>query len=211
MQSYFTQDIQYNAAFGAVVGKSQKRSAETELKGRKSSRAPEGTKRSMKHIEDDDKSSVSGSSSSAGSSPSAADSSHDDAASDAGSKKADDDGDVSMDEDDDAAAGDEEEEDADADEDDTKDASKPDVEDAKLLSKEERDALLKEEAAVLQQQRDLQSKSLEAVKQSLVQDTDWSKKTTREKKMAFLMAQVCSRKIDAIWNALVTSSHILAN
>ncbi|GAB9467025.1 Imitation switch isoform alias nucleosome remodeling factor [Globisporangium polare] len=144
----------------------------------------------MKHIEDDDKSSVSGSSSSSGgSSPSAADSSHDDTASDAGSKKAEDDGgDVSMDEDDDAAVGEEEEDDA-ADEDSAKDGSKLDVEDAKLLSKEERDALLKEEAAVLQQQRDLQSKSLEAVKQSLAQDTDWSKKTAREKKMAFLMAQ----------------------
>uniref|UniRef100_K3WB29 Uncharacterized protein n=1 Tax=Globisporangium ultimum (strain ATCC 200006 / CBS 805.95 / DAOM BR144) TaxID=431595 RepID=K3WB29_GLOUD len=68
------------------------------------------------------------------------------------------------------------------------DASEAKPEEA-ALTKEERVALLKEEEAVLQQQRDLQSKSLEAVKQNLAADTDWAKKSIAEKKMAFLMAQ----------------------
>ncbi|KAK1929696.1 putative global transcription activator SNF2L1 [Phytophthora citrophthora] len=58
-----------------------------------------------------------------------------------------------------------------------------------LLSKEEREALRKEEEAVLQDQRDRQTKSLDLVKQSLAQDAEWGAKSAREKKMAFLMAQ----------------------
>ncbi|GMF35385.1 unnamed protein product [Phytophthora fragariaefolia] len=58
-----------------------------------------------------------------------------------------------------------------------------------LLSREEREALRREEEAVLQEQRDRQSKSLDLVKQSLAQDADWGAKSAREKKMAFLMAQ----------------------
>ncbi|KAG6959731.1 hypothetical protein JG688_00009956 [Phytophthora aleatoria] len=58
-----------------------------------------------------------------------------------------------------------------------------------LLSKEEREALRKEEEAVLQEQRDRQSKSLDLVKQSLTQDAEWEGKSARDKKMAFLMAQ----------------------
>lgn len=60
---------------------------------------------------------------------------------------------------------------------------------APLLSSEERAALLREEESVLQQQRDRQLKSLEAVKESLAQDADFGKKTRVEKRMAFLMAQ----------------------
>jgi SWI/SNF-related matrix-associated actin-dependent regulator of chromatin subfamily A member 5 len=64
-------------------------------------------------------------------------------------------------------------------------------EDAKktLLSKEEREALRREEESVLQEQRDRQSRSLDLVKQSLAQDSEWTAKSAREKKMAFLMAQ----------------------
>ncbi|KAG2523912.1 hypothetical protein JM18_004735 [Phytophthora kernoviae] len=58
-----------------------------------------------------------------------------------------------------------------------------------LLSKEERETLRKEEETVFQEQRDRQTKSLEVVKQNLAQDTDWDKKSAKEKKMAFLMAQ----------------------
>ncbi|KAG2778566.1 hypothetical protein JG687_00007365 [Phytophthora cactorum] len=58
-----------------------------------------------------------------------------------------------------------------------------------LLSKEEREALRKEEEAVLQEQRDRQTKSLDLVKQSLTQDAEWEGKSARDKKMAFLMAQ----------------------
>eukprot|EP00644_Phytophthora_capsici_P016041 jgi/Phyca11/528256/estExt2_fgenesh1_pm.C_PHYCAscaffold_280011 len=58
-----------------------------------------------------------------------------------------------------------------------------------LLSKEEREALRKEEEAVLKEQRDRQTKSLDLVKQSLAQDAEWGAKSAREKKMAFLMAQ----------------------
>ncbi|EEY66721.1 uncharacterized protein PITG_17273 [Phytophthora infestans T30-4] len=58
-----------------------------------------------------------------------------------------------------------------------------------LLSKEEREALRREEEAVLQEQRDRQSKSLDLVKQSMAQDAEWEGKSARDKKMAFLMAQ----------------------
>ncbi|TDH69322.1 hypothetical protein CCR75_002567 [Bremia lactucae] len=58
-----------------------------------------------------------------------------------------------------------------------------------LLSKQEREILRREEEAVLQEQRDRQSKSLDLVKQSLAQDVEWEAKSARDKKMAFLMAQ----------------------
>ncbi|KAL4085638.1 hypothetical protein PRIC1_014974 [Phytophthora ramorum] len=75
------------------------------------------------------------------------------------------------------------------DDDDMNEASVP--EDAKktLLSTEEREALRKEEEAVLQEQRDRQSKSLDLVRQSLAQDVEYGAKSAREKKMDFLMAQ----------------------
>ncbi|RMX67306.1 hypothetical protein KXD40_002608 [Peronospora effusa] len=58
-----------------------------------------------------------------------------------------------------------------------------------LLSSDEREKLRKEEEMVLQDQRDRQSKSLDLVKQNLALDAEWEKKSAREKKMAFLMAQ----------------------
>lgn len=61
-----------------------------------------------------------------------------------------------------------------------------------VLSEAEKAALLKEEEAVLQQQRDKQTKSLEVLKERFVQDEDWAKKPASEKKLAFLMAQVRS-------------------
>ncbi|KAI9906732.1 hypothetical protein PsorP6_016200 [Peronosclerospora sorghi] len=77
------------------------------------------------------------------------------------------------------------------DEDNVKQVSSSAQEDAKktMLSEEELEALRREEEAVLQDQRDRQSKSLDLVKQTLTQDADWGKKTAWEKKMAFLMAQ----------------------
>ncbi|KAF1313110.1 hypothetical protein FI667_g17693, partial [Globisporangium splendens] len=149
----------------------------------------------MNRIEDDDKSSSSGASSGSNSGSSSPSSSPSSPAESGGaaspsateSKNAADEGengDVSMDEDmdgDDAENENDEDEEGD-------DASESKPEEA-TLTKEERVALLKEEEAVFQHQRDLQSKSLEAVKQNLAADTDWAKKSTAEKKMAFLMAQ----------------------
>ncbi|CAI5731954.1 unnamed protein product [Hyaloperonospora brassicae] len=65
----------------------------------------------------------------------------------------------------------------------------PDAPKTPLLSTAEREALRREEEQVLHDQRDRQLKSLDLVKQNLTQDAEWSAKSAREKKMAFLMAQ----------------------
>ncbi|TMW59997.1 hypothetical protein Poli38472_000039 [Pythium oligandrum] len=138
----------------------------------------------MKHIEDDDHSSSASSSDneSAASSPSSGD--------DAKSKTAtvdsvDEDAETVEDEDvemsgDDGAQEDEEEE---------EEPESGVVEETSKLSKAEKEALQKEEESALQQQRDLQTKSLEAVKERLTQESDWTKKSPAQRKMDFLMAQ----------------------
>lgn len=150
-------------------------------------------------IEDDDRSSASSSagSSAGSSSPSASESSGDEREAKAAAapqpkedmeeeeeeeEESVEDADVEMDDDRESAHDqDTEEEEAEA----ADDADKKEP----LMSSEERAALLKEEEAVLQQQRDRQVKSLEAVKETLAQDSEWTKKSQAEKKMAFLMAQ----------------------
>ncbi|DAZ93264.1 TPA: hypothetical protein N0F65_003669, partial [Lagenidium giganteum] len=90
---------------------------------------------------------------------------------------------------DDAEAEADGDDDGDAAEDEDMEGNDDAVDPAAQLSKEEKAALRKEDDQALQQQRELQAKSLEAVKQSIAEDTDWESKPKAERRLQFLMAQ----------------------